>query len=480
MSDEKVVSNPNTTNSKFVVKPPEPKKPVPVQQSRQELGNLQKLRKTINDTTKTNTTQRVGAYGKTNRISTGILEVDIIAGVNADGTAGIPVGSPTILVGIESSGKTTMSLRIAGNGQKLCSHCYRPAKNLQEVEAVDENGEKILSDEGEPQWVLTGECDCYAKGIYKPRLKRDATKAEIAQYEASLEALQQNSYRPFQVVFIDAEDSFTPRWASRYMYPRCVEIVKPGSAEEAIDIYVQYVSSGLVDMIIFDSLAEAAPETEVVESAEKSQQGLQARLLNKFARRATATALMSGVEGRPVTQIWIQQWREKLGIVYGDNRVMPGGKGQKYAAAVIIDLSPSAFEEVPDPRYEGTVSKDDCPTVKAFCTITARCMKNKTAEPHRTARYQLRLSDYGEWKAGDVNNMGGLLKMLASPKIGLVAKESQTKWTVKQGTQVHTFQRKGDLESYIIDNRVIFEQELLRALAQMKMDPKGKASESQE
>lgn len=459
----------------FKTAPIEEKEPVliPSSSSTQGLKDLKAMRGTINEKVGAHAVKRVGSYGQIRRLSTGILQVDQALGINADGTAGVPVGSPTIFVGDQSSGKTTTALRVAGYGQTLCSRCYRPAEDLQEVQAVEEDGTPILEGE-DPVWVLTGKCDCYATGYWKPVVPFGLSKEKKEAWEEEIEKLKTNSYRPFQVVFIDAEDSYDPNWASRFMYPRCMEIVHPGSAEEAIDITNQYIGSGLVDLIIFDSLAEAAPEVEITESAVKQQQGVQARLLNKFTRKATALAGIAGINGRPVTQIWIQQWREKIGVIYGDPRVIPGGKGQKFAAACIVEFSASAFEEDPDPRFEGVVSEDDCPTIKTACMVSVKVSKNKTAAPHQTGRYSLRLIDYGEWKAGQIDNFDQLLKMMRSSKILMmeeVKSQCHRVYVPYNGEPHQDFKSVGDAKVWIEQNRALVELHFKRKLAAFRLDP---------
>jgi recombination protein RecA len=99
------------------------------------------------------------------------------------------------------------------------------------------------------------------------------------------------------------------------------------------------VRSGEIDLLALDSIAQMVPATETEESSEKWQQGLQARLINKMSRTLTAsgTAVRRDT-GRLVTQIWLNQTRVKIGVMFGDPTTKPGGNGQDFATTIELKL----------------------------------------------------------------------------------------------------------------------------------------------
>jgi RecA/RadA recombinase len=278
------------------------------------------------------------------RYTTGSLSVDVALG------GGVPIGMMTLIHGSESSGKTTLAARIAGYAQQTCARCHRPRWDLVvEEEADPETGEVVP--------VARATCDCVATGLVPPPARWAVpftnSKGDVevrlepdADWRARVKAAQANGFEEVRVVYMDVEGTFDPAWAIQLgMDPRRVYLVSPGCAEDAIDIYTTLARSGGVDLMVLDSVAALAPSKEIDESAYDWQQGLAARLVNKLARQATASQTIAVTAwDRPLTQIWINQEREKLGVVFGDNTVLPGGKQQRFSAAVRLKMWPSKWE----------------------------------------------------------------------------------------------------------------------------------------
>jgi RecA/RadA recombinase len=371
-------------------------------------GELRKLTSRINGQTGVATIHQPTSMN-VRRISTGCFELDLAVGVNGDGTAGIPVGHGTILVGTQSSGKSLTAWRTAGQGQLLCSRCYRPAVDVQEVDIPADDPEE------EATWALVGSCDCYAQKVIRhPLGPRPDPKAKgFAEWQALHEELLANSYRPFNVAVIDVEGTFDAAWVNRFAYARTMYRVIPPSAEQVTNIYTELINSGLVDMVIVDSLAAMSPDIEVQESADKSMMGVHARLLNRMFRVVGQCTNMASLRGRPVTSIWIQQWRDKIGIAFGDPRTMSGGKGQLFAAALIVDLSASKVERMEDPRWAGSGIRDaDVAEIAYRIEVGVTVTKNKFAPANRKARYAQRLVDMDGWRAGEIEDFDNFFKLI--------------------------------------------------------------------
>lgn len=294
------------------------------------------------------------------RIRTGSLALDYVLG------GGLKVGAVTLFYGDQGSGKTTSALRICGLAQRLCRNCYRPAhadrwkyklpsesarierridahKHLLEAgfewgggtqyRKLHPGADPILVElehVGRNQPPLTvpvgggheahGYCDCAQ------------AKLSIASTGAAEFAV--NSYEEVVCVWVDTEGAFDRDWARTLGVDTSRLVYVLGSVgEQAIDTVYTVLDSRDADVIVIDSLAQLVPSQEVTQSAEQQQQGLQARLINKAVRRwvAAANSQVSNT-GRPVTQIWINQIREKIGMLYGDPTVKPGGKAQGFAA----------------------------------------------------------------------------------------------------------------------------------------------------
>lgn len=211
------------------------------------------------------------------RLTSGSLSYDFALG------GGFPVGHITILRGPESSGKTTDATRAAGLAQEVCANCYRrPPGGI----AL---GEHIDQETGEVVPVAEATCDCVRTGLYEPRIREGE---DGNAFKARQKHMQENSFDEFRVAFLDVEGTFDDDWArSLGCDPDRLVKARPSCAEEAIDLHDDLVRTGSVDLIILDSLAAMTPSTEIEASAMEWQQGLQARLLNKFCVDGSARVI---------------------------------------------------------------------------------------------------------------------------------------------------------------------------------------------
>jgi RecA/RadA recombinase len=266
------------------------------------------------------------------RITTGSLSFDYIMG------GGIPVGHISLFHGGESSGKTTHATRCAGYAQKVCANCYRPVRGgLELYEDVDE-------ETGEVVWAQRGHCDCVAAGIYTPVKGENET---IPEFNARCKLYDVNSYEEARVAYLDNEGTFDNDWARKLgCNPDLLLLIRPQTAEETVDLHDELVRTGSVDFIILDSIAAMTPKDEITASATEWQQGLAARIVNKFARKTNSSrhAVRSDFD-RPITEIWINQERVKMNVQFGDPTVLPSGSGQRFAASVTVKMWASKWEK---------------------------------------------------------------------------------------------------------------------------------------
>jgi recombination protein RecA len=162
---------------------------------------------------------------------------------------------------------------------------------------------------------------------------------------------------------------------------------QPSNAEEALDIVDALIGTQAVGVIIVDSVAALTPKAEIEGSMSDNQMGLQARIMGKALRKITARAAES-----KTLVIFVNQVREKVGIVYGNPTVQPGGRALGFYASTRIELS----------KKEDLKSKETGEVTGI--RVKAKIVKNKLAPPLRIAELDIL---YGE----GIDAFGGLLDL---------------------------------------------------------------------
>lgn len=296
-------------------------------------------------------------------------------------------------------------MRIAGIFQDRCRNCWRPAKN---VKAVPPTAQELEVDP-EARWSATGKCDCYAKGLmdhdFIPPLRETGEKAQAyaKRVDAYKEELAANSFEETVVVWVDAEDAFEPHYFSNFGDYRRLMLVKPEVGEDAVDIAHVLGSSGSVDLMVLDSLAHFVPKDEVESSAHEWQQGLQARVVNKGIRKFVSSAHRVHQGGRRLTQIWINQVRTKIGVMFGDPSVKPGGMGQDFGAHIEVRFRGSKADYV-DESY-GDTKKGEIVSTVVSERFQFQVVKNRSCATKGRKGFYEQLSD------GQVQDDGLIFKM---------------------------------------------------------------------
>ncbi len=224
-------------------------------------------------------------------------------------------------------------------------------------------------------------------------------------------------FTPGRILWIDAENAFDKDWSiKKGIDMDNVTMVRPETAQEAIDIVKIALNQTLFDLVVIDSIAQLVPAEEYEASSEDWQMGLAARLFNKAYRQWNgALAKRScNMMGCGPTVIALNQLRYKIGIVYGDPRTMPGGQQQGFCSSIILYTRSASYN-----------SKDqaDMESVELGGIV----YKNKTAIPKQNYSFSLQLKDTVDAKAGEIDNCKQLVKR--GQELRLVTKNPGTGYT---------------------------------------------------
>jgi recombination protein RecA len=193
--------------------------------------------------------------------------------------------------------------------------------------------------------------------------------------------------------FIDAEHALDPSWAKRLGVKLDDLLVsQPDTGEQALEICEMLVRSNAVDVIVIDSVAALIPRAEIEGEMGDSHMGLQARLMSQALRKLTGAISKSRA-----TVIFINQIREKIGVMFGNPETTPGGRALKFYASVRIDV-----------RRIGTIKDAE---VAVGNRTRARVVKNKIAPPFREAEFDI-MFDRGISYEGDLIDLGVLANVV--------------------------------------------------------------------
>lgn len=239
--------------------------------------------------------------------------------------------------------------------------------------------------------------------------------------------------------FIDAEHALDPTWA-RKCGVKLEELLvsQPDTGEQAMEIVEMLVRSNAVDCIVVDSVAALVPKAELEGEMGQQHVGLQARLMSQGLRKLTGVIAKS-----KCIVIFINQIRDKIGVIYGSPETTPGGRALKFYSSLRIDI-----------RRVTSIKEGE---VTVGNHVRAKVVKNKVAAPFKQAEFDIMFD-------GGINTEGDLIDLAATE--GIIDKTGS--W-FSYG-QVRIGQGKENARQFIIDNPELMAELRKAVLAKWSAD----------
>ena len=210
----------------------------------------------------------------------------------------------------------------------------------------------------------------------------------------SLHVIAEAQKRGGTCAFIDAEHAMDPKYAKKLgVNIDNLLISQPDYGEQALEIAETLIRSGAIDVIVVDSVAALVPKSEIEGEMGDAQMGLQARLMSQALRKLTAVISKS-----KTVMIFINQLREKIGVMFGNPETTPGGRALKFYSSVRLDVR--AAEKIKDAdKIIGT-------------RVRVKVVKNKVAPPFREGSFVL-IHGEGLLREADILDQGVNLEIVS-------------------------------------------------------------------
>ena len=258
----------------------------------------------------------------------------------------------------------------------------------------------------------------------------------------------QRQYPDMKTVKIDTEGAHDTVWSSKLgVDPERQYVFAAETGESAVDAADALVRTKEVSLVVIDSIAALTPMKEIDSSAEDAMVGAQARLVGGMIRRVNAGLITERNRGHFVTVLFINQFRSKVGVVYGDPRSLPGGKALEFATSVQLII-----------KNKEQMGKDayDVETVEENEHVFD-IKKNKCNGGPRTGEFRVRRianTDLG-LREGDVDDASTMLAY--AKKFGAYSGAGSS-WRLEFWDEDHTFRGLNDAVVSLYSNRPLYEK----------------------
>ena len=254
----------------------------------------------------------------------------------------------------------------------------------------------------------------------------------------AIHAIAQCQRRGGLAAFIDAEHAFDRVYAENLGVDTAnLLISQPDNGEQALEIAENLIRSGAIDIIVIDSVAALVPKSEIEGEMGESKVGLQARLMSQALRKLTGTIGKTGC-----CCIFINQLREKIGVMFGNPETTTGGNALKFYASVRLDI-----------RRSGPAIKDREGNVVGN-RVKVKVVKNKLAPPFKIAEFDITFGQ-GISKTGEIVDIGSNLDIV----------EKSGSWYSYEGTKIA--QGRDAARQFLEDNPEVAEEIELKIKARL-------------